>query len=198
MPSVLLLEHYTISYNDICKDLGLITKYNYSNTELKKVKLIDKIIIDSREQQPLKFEPTIKTEVLCLKVGDYCKIQDVSNQIVVEKKSLSDLLGTISKGFERFHRELNRAEEKNTKVLVVVDTKFSSVLSFNYLPHIHSKCSPEFIFSRIRELIQNYPNIQFIFCDGRKQASDITHFALSYGKDLMEWDLQYLMEKGLI
>ena len=138
-PSILLLDHYGINYNKICEGLGLKTKYKYSDIKLRKVKLIDKIIVDSREQQPLLFGENVNTEILCLNVGDYCKVQDVTNQLVVEKKSLSDLLGTISKDLERFCRELTRAEEKNANVLVVVDTKFSSALSFNYLPHIHSK-----------------------------------------------------------
>lgn len=197
-PSILLLEHYGIDYNKICKEIGLITKYEYNKVNIKNVKLINKIIVDTREQTPLDLPKFVHIEKLCLKVGDYCSSQDITDKLVIERKSLSDLLGTISKGLERFCKELIRGEEKNTNILIVVESKFAQAISFNFLPHIKSRATPEFIFNRIRELIQNYPNIQFVFCDGRKQASNITHLALSHGKSLMDYDLQYLLEKKII
>lgn len=198
LPSILLLEHYNIDYNKICQELNLQSKYIYHNIKLKDVKLTNKIIIDTREQKPLVFPNKVKIERLCLKVGDYSTSQEIDNKLVIERKGLSDFIGTISKGWERFHKELNRAEEKRTNVLVMVESDFNQTLSFNYLPHIHSKATPEFIFSRVRELMQNYNNLQFVFVKNRLDASTLARWAISYGNDLFKYDVQFLLEKKLI
>jgi len=193
-PTVALLESLNVDYPSICNELGLINKYVYNEFLVnKKFKFIDSILVDTREQTPLTFD--IKTSKVGLKFGDYAKANDYS--VVIERKSISDLISTISGGFERFHKELNRAEMANSKLLVVVDVKIAKAISFNFLPHMkYSKCSPEFIFSRIRELCQSYPNVQFVFVDGRKEASNITKFALSYGSELFNYDIEYLYETG--
>jgi DNA excision repair protein ERCC-4 len=65
------------------------------------------IIQDTREQNPLQFSHN--TEVVCRKLdqGDY-SVAGLENEITIERKSLSDLLGSITTGRERFARELER------------------------------------------------------------------------------------------
>ena len=63
------------------------------------------IIVDSREQTPLPI--TFPTITSGLPTGDY-SVVGLEDQFAVERKSLSDLYGSLSSGRERFSRELQR------------------------------------------------------------------------------------------
>jgi len=67
------------------------------------------IIEDTREQTPLDFSafPFVTVERGTLKSGDY-SIKGWESQFAIERKSLADLIGTITHGHERFERELQR------------------------------------------------------------------------------------------
>jgi len=53
-----------------------------------------------------------------LKTGDY-SIQGFEDVITIERKSISDLLGTLGKGRIRFEKELNRMSEYKWKGLLI-------------------------------------------------------------------------------
>ena len=76
------------------------------------------IIIDTREQLPL-FE-SYRTLRYKLLVGDY-----TTNLLYglyhVERKSLSDLYGTMTKGNVRFHNCIIRAKVNGIKLVMVVE-----------------------------------------------------------------------------
>lgn len=66
------------------------------------------ILIDRREQRPLTLP---NAEAATLATGDYSirtETVDYRDRIAVERKNLSDLLGVIGGGRERFERELER------------------------------------------------------------------------------------------
>jgi len=67
------------------------------------------IIEDTREQTPLDFSafPFVTVERATLHSGDY-SVKGWESQFAVERKSLADLIGTITQGHERFERELQR------------------------------------------------------------------------------------------
>jgi len=77
-----------------------------------------KIIIDTREQHPYQFPPDIKTEIATLKTGDY-SILGFENQVCVERKSLSDLFGSLGKGRPRFEREFQRMAKLHYACLMI-------------------------------------------------------------------------------
>ena len=86
------------------------------------------IIIDTREQKPLEFTvPTIRE---CLPCGDYrAKFSDGSlSEVVFERKSINDLYGTLSAGYERFKKELGRASEAGIHVIIIVERSLRRVL----------------------------------------------------------------------
>ena len=62
------------------------------------------IVIDSREQHPLWNDCLVKK----LNVGDY-SIEGFEDKIAIERKSMTDLFGTLGKGHKRFKKELERA-----------------------------------------------------------------------------------------
>jgi hypothetical protein len=73
---------------------------------------------------------------------------------------------------ERFKREIERAAEANANLIILVEDTLTHALSFNHLPYISKKirATPEFIFKNTRDLIQEYPHIQFLFVKGRKES----------------------------
>ena len=91
------------------------------------------------------------------------------------RKSLPDFIGTMSAGYERFNNEIERAVEEEAYLVVLVEETLARASSFQFLPYISKKikATPEFIFHRVRSLIQKYPNVQFLFVNGRKESSRV-------------------------
>jgi hypothetical protein len=117
----------------------------------------------------LKFD--IPFEIKTLSFGDYSCSNENCN-CYIERKSLSDFISTLSvKNFDRFKNEIEKAQKNNSYLIVIVEEKLASALSFQYLPHISKKikATPEYIFHNVRSLIQEYSNLQFLFVDGRNE-----------------------------
>ena len=142
------------------------------------------IIIDSREQMPWGWDPSdAKTEVHALVAGDYALAEDceavkgreqLAVSFAIERKSLDDFLGTISKGWERFQRELIRMESFPARV-IIVEGDFKSCC-FNQeetelIPpdHNHPQLTPKFVARRIAELTMQ--NISVLMCGNAQLAS---------------------------
>lgn len=64
------------------------------------------IIVDTREQTPLVFEH-LPSERGTLLSGDY-SLKGLEHDFAIERKTVSDLLGSLTRGRERFERELHR------------------------------------------------------------------------------------------
>lgn len=79
------------------------------------------LIEDTREQTPLdfsRFEPFVRVERGTLRSGDY-SVKGHEDEFAIERKSLADLIGTITQGHERFERELQRLESFRYAAIVV-------------------------------------------------------------------------------
>ncbi len=76
------------------------------------------ICIDTREQTPLEFQhfPTVRGT---LATGDY-GLDDLPRQMSVERKSMSDLVGSLTAERDRFERELDRMAAFPFRRLLVV------------------------------------------------------------------------------
>ena len=135
------------------------------------------VIIDTREQAPWSFpEHLVKSVRGTLKTGDYALESD--SEFAIERKSLSDFLGTISSGWERFQREIQRMENFRSKIIIVEGT-FSNVC-FMYKDgqiitpqHQHYKLAPHFVCKRIAELCLN--NVNVLFADVPDHASALAY-----------------------
>ena len=68
-----------------------------------------KILCDTREQAPYTFDryQGVTVERAALQTGDY-SLAGLHDHIGLERKSLDDLTGTLTKGRERFQRECER------------------------------------------------------------------------------------------
>lgn len=78
------------------------------------------VLIDTREQRPLRFPEALGVDcgVASLPTGDY-SVRGYTHLIALERKSLPDLIGSISQGRERFENELDRLAEYRWKALLI-------------------------------------------------------------------------------
>jgi hypothetical protein len=201
MPSIVTFNKYKLNYYKICEDIGLKNKFQKYNNEELKFEESDKyqIMIDTREQNPLRFR--YQQQVVKLDFGDYT-LNDIEKCCftAIERKNLSDFIGTMSAGYDRFNNEIERAKNANYYLVILIEESLADSLSFNYLPHISKKikATPEFIFHRVRELNQRYDNIQFVFADGRRKASELLVKILTGNCFHKKYDLQLLVDLGII
>ena len=195
-PSINFIEKYygQNSYKKICEKIPVQFKCDYNNPPLFNRNINNRdFICDTREQEPISL-PNMK--VAKLNFGDYTL--EKSN-IFVERKSLNDALGTLSQGYERFKREVQRCKENTCALIVLIEEKYSNLQSFEYMPHVHSKCTWAFISHRIRELIQEYPlHIQFLCVDGRKEAARVIEKIFKCENNFIGTDFQYWYGKGIL
>ena len=80
------------------------------------------LVIDTREQLPYRrwrhFNNSASVIVRGLRSGDY-SLEGYEDRISIERKSLEDLVSSLSQGRERFEAELNRASSYPYFALVV-------------------------------------------------------------------------------
>lgn len=74
------------------------------------------ILIDQREQQPLRFD--VATERALLPVGDY-SLRGLTAEVVIERKSLPDLVHCCGKDRPRFIEQIERMRAYRFRALVV-------------------------------------------------------------------------------
>ena len=163
-----------------------------STKEIPALNILNYCEDDSREQKPLEFSiPTIKSK---LDFGDYCFINEpYFCNVFIERKSIQDLWGTMSQGYDRFQREVERAKSQNGYLVVVVDYTFSKAQSYNYNKR-HSLATAEFIFHRIKDIMQKYDNIQFVFSGGRENSVKLFEKIGILGENVKTIDLQYCLD----
>jgi len=204
IPSVISYEKKIGDYYSFCKSLGFKNKYqNIKNiataSKFKKSKDL-KVYVDSREQLPLKFN--LPTETRGLKFGDYAlSDKSLTCNCYIERKSLADFISTISvQNYDRFCREIERASENDANLIIVVEESLTNALSFPFLPHISKKIrvTPEFIFHQVRDMIQKYDHIQFLFVKGRKESVRVIEKIFFSDCIYKKIDLQLAYDKKIL
>lgn len=180
-----------IAYQTMCQAAGLKCLYDYNNILYFKDYLKQIFLCDTREQTPLSLPDM---EIQKLDVGDYTL---EGSNIYIERKSLNDLIGTLSKGYERFKKELDRCVKNNCYLIVLIEEKYSNLLSFNYLPQCKKvQTTPDFILHRARELLNLYPNnLQMLAVDGRKECARIIEKIFRLDNNVSNIDLQFYYDK---
>ena len=137
-----------------------------------------------------------------MKFGDYClNDREKTGNCYIERKSVPDLIGTLSSGLERFEKEIERAAEEDAYLVILVERKLEECLAFNRLPYVYKKntrVTPDFIFHNIRSLLQKFPHIQFLFVDGRKECVRIVKKLLLTKILRVKFDLQLAYDLKLI
>ena len=135
------------------------------------------IIRDSREQAGFQFtdyDADVRDDTLV--TGDY-SLAGLTHLAAVERKSLADLVGSISQGRERFERELSRSMSLRA-FLIVVEAPFEMLARGEY----RSKMSPESAVQTTYAFMARY-RTPFRFCSSRAGAEFATyHFFAALSK----------------
>lgn len=203
IPSVFVLNNLFGDYYKTCEDLGFKNKYIYPHKQiqydldsLKK----HKIYIDTREQKPLDFNNEV--EIKTLKFGDYAlSNEEYTCKCHIERKSLNDFSSTLSGGYERFCREIERAEKFESYLIVLIEESLENCLRFNSLPSFFKKnarANPDYVFHNVRAIIQKYPFVQFLFVKNRKTASEVMEKLFSCNCEYKNIDLQLAYDLKLL
>jgi hypothetical protein len=190
------------SYYALCEELGLKNRFVVNGGVFRTVTPPDyTIYVDTREQLPL-FFPTRPAEVKTLKFGDYaCSSHELTCRCYIERKSAKDFFGTFSGGVERFCREMDKAVEAQAYMIVLVEDTLVNCQDMSrqcVKYEQHRKATPEFVFHNVRDIIQKYKNIQFLFVDGRERAAAMVEKIFDSDCSYKDVDLQFLYDTGKI
>jgi len=112
-------------------------------------KTLPTILIDTREQNPLRFEH-YPVEVVGLECGDYGVrgfSEPACRRFIIERKSLPDLCSTLGKGRDRFFREVELLTRYSFRALVIEAVQDQVVLA-----QYRSLISPQAILSTLDAL----------------------------------------------
>lgn len=197
-PAIPFYQEVFGDYYSCCASLGMERKYEYPDSLLKyNEKEGFKIFIDTREQKPLVID--YPTELKGLKFGDYA-LSDPSCKCYIERKSIADFIGTLSGGYERFCREIERALAADASLVVLVERPLQECLSFQHLNYVSKKIkvTPEFVFHNVRDIIQKYPSVQFLFVDGREECVRVMKRIFFSDGEFKKYDLQLMYDLKLL
>lgn len=142
-----------------------------------------KIIIDTREQKPLKF-PGHEVIYKKLDEGDY-NVEELIPYIVFERKSLQDLYGSIVQDHARFKKEILRAKDKGKIFYIFIEGTLEEFYYFKWATRLY-EMKPNVLSKIINTMIERYSLI-IVECDGRvdmskKILSTIKEQKLVYGQ----------------
>ena len=125
------------------------------------------ILSDTREQVELDFsgiEGVEKVEKLGLAYGDYTALIHGKPVLVVfERKGFSDLWGTMTKGHDRFKREMERAKADGVKLILIIEGSYSDV----WAGFDRSAFSGQAMLKKLAMLYTKY-DLEYIFCESRR------------------------------
>lgn len=112
------------------------------------------LIVDTREQRPWWFpEELVELRRGTLVAGDYAIDGD---GFAIERKSLSDFVGTVVAGWDRFLRELQRMPMLPARV-IIVEATLSDLTDREY----PQGANPKFLLSRVAELTLSGVSVLF-------------------------------------
>ena len=194
LPDIDLCKQIFGSYKEVCKQLDMrpmLSKpmpkefgKDYSETP---------ILIDTREQKPLHFN---NSELFKLDVGDYAVGGDLYDYTFVDRKSYQDFCSTITNGYNRFIKELERCRSMGCYLYVVTETAFDNMWAVNR--RVFKKFKLDYVYHRMRDIQANYTDCcQFVFSGSREKSEEIIPKILVLGTKLWEVDLQYFWDKQL-
>jgi len=134
-----------------------------------------RIVQDSREQAPYAFNSPkyagVSVEVGTLQTGDY-SLHGLTDRIALERKSLSDLGGTLTAGRERFKRECERGRGLEYFGLVI-ESSMDDVRRHNY----RSAMTPQSLLQTLAAWSVRY-GLHFHWCGSREGGEYMVHSLL--------------------
>jgi hypothetical protein len=198
LPEIKIYKEYFGSYNEACRRLQVEPLLNKSikSKFLKDNKNLNdmEILIDTREQTPLKF-PNSKPQKLDF--GDYTAAGENYNKTYVDRKSETDFKSTMTVGFERFKKELERARKFDSFLYVVTESSIDRIINNNSFGAHKSNLT--FVWHQMRVLSHEYAkNCQFIFSGGRNRSENLIPILLNAGEGMWYSDVQFYIDNRKI
>jgi len=196
LPPLDMYKDFFGSYSKACEKLkikplfekNIMKEFFQHNAELDSVK----ILVDTREQQPLRFNNSMSMK---LDFGDYAVGAPYYDYTYVDRKSESDFKSTMTTGFKRFVRELERAGAFDAFLFIVVESSIEKIIKNNVFGPYRSNMP--YVWHNMRVLTHMFPQkCQFVFSGSRKASAEIIPKLLVYGKRLWGTDVQYFLDKG--
>lgn len=121
------------------------------------------IIIDTREQLPL-----FKGKRETLNVGDYTT-KKLKGKFHIERKSLSDLYGTLTKGNTRFKYELFRAAYQRITLEVYIEGTLDDFINKRFPKGEERKFTKDGLERLVKTFERKY-FLKFNWCKNRKHC----------------------------
>ena len=125
------------------------------------------ILSDSREQEPLVFDRikgVDKVEVIGLPFGDYTAMIDGKQvPICFDRKSISDLYSTMTHGYERWKKVMQKAKDAGHKLILITEGTYSDVKE----GYSHSEFSGEAMIKKLHTLMIKY-ELDWWPCENRR------------------------------
>lgn len=130
------------------------------------------VIVDSREQTPLRFE-RLTSRLGTLTSGDYAPA-GLEHLVAIERKSMDDLVGSLTTDRERFERELHRLRGfRFARVLVTAPR--ADLLAGRY----RSKATPAALLASVTAFEVRYA-VPFVFAEDETEAARLVELWLFY------------------
>lgn len=143
------------------------------------------ILVDSREQAPLKFSCEIIRKGL--KFGDYgCLVDDYQIPVVFERKSLGDLFGSLTFGYDRFKKVFERAKVAEYKLIIVIEGTKERVLE----GYSHSARDPASIIKQLETIERKYGITHLFFKTRHQMSVHIEKFFDAAAKEYLDAKIQ--------
>ncbi len=138
-----------------------------------------KLITDTRERTPLCFQH-LETVPGVLQTGDY-SIQGLEHLFSVERKSIADLVQSVTRERKRFERELHRLRGFHFKRLLVIGTE-QEIREGKYF----SKTNPKAVLHSLYAFEARY-DVPVIFVPTPEQAALIVErWAYWYAREIQK------------
>ena len=118
------------------------------------------VLIDTREQRALRFPPELGVDCgeATLPAGDY-SVRGFTALIALERKSVGDLVGSLTQGRERFENELGLLEQYRWRA-ILVEGRRGDVEAGIY----RSLATPQSIIGSLRAIWMRY-GVPTFWCD---------------------------------
>ena len=124
------------------------------------------ILVDSNERYPYTFnDQQATTRRTKLPAGDYAVVVDDEVRAAVERKSLDDLLGSVTSGKLRYQLADLAALPR---AAVVVEDRYSRIFQ-------HTHVRPAVVADDLAECQVRWPSVPIVFCENRALAQEYTY-----------------------
>lgn len=130
------------------------------------------IIVDTREQKKLWAKSTKydTIEIKALTTGDY-SIKGHENDFAIERKSLSDLFGSLGSDHKRFRKEIERGL-KMKYFAIIIDGSYDNALNKDFEGSHFTKMKG-YVVTQILFTLHIKYNLPIFFTSGRSQSKRI-------------------------